>query len=135
MLKKNHLITLKNLLPFRVNNDVEKNNISFELSYLEKEDDIVTDDKKIHNLSIVCVESKRPMPIIEKEVTIEALQAFDKYQKLNPIDIKITDSDVFKELTYISNRRIKYRFIPNTFLFSSSVQQETRGYLFNGNRA
>ena len=65
------------------------------------------------------------MPIIEKEVTIEALQAFDKYQKLNPTDIKITDSEVFKELTYISNRRIKYRFIPNTFLFSSSVQQET----------
>ena len=129
--KKNHLITLKNLLPFRVNTDVEKQNISFELSYLEKEDDIVTDDKKIHNLSIVCVENKRPMPIIEKEVTIEALQAFDKYQKLNPIDIKITDSEVFKELTYISNRRIKYRFIPNTFLFSLSVQQET-GYLFNG---
>ena len=123
--KKNHLITLKNLLPFRVNTDVEKQNISFELSYLEKEDDIVTNDKKIHNLSIVCVESKRPMPIIQKEVTIEALQAFDKYQKLNPIDIKITDSEVFKELTYISNRRIKYRFIPNTFLFSSSVQQET----------
>ena len=123
--KKNHLITLKNLLPFRVNTNVEKENISFELRYLEKEDDIVTNDKKIHNLSIVCVENKRPMPIIEKEVTIEALQAFDKYQKLNPIDIKITDSEVFKELTYISNRRIKYRFIPNTFLFSSSVQQET----------
>ena len=123
--KKNHLITLKNLLPFRVNTDVEKQNISFELSYLEKEDDIVTNDKKIHNLSIVCVENKRPMPIIKKEVTIEALQAFDKYQKLNPIDIKITDSEVFKELTFISNRRIKYRFIPNTFLFSSSVQQET----------
>ena len=123
--KKNHLITLKNLLPFRVNNDVEKQNITFELSYLEKEDDIVTNDKKIHNLSIVCVENKSPMPIIEKEVTIEALQAFDKYQKLNPIDIKITGSEVFKELTYISNRRIKYRFIPNTFLFSSSVQQET----------
>ena len=123
--KKNHLITLKNLLPFRVNNDVEKQNISFELRYLEKEDDIVTNDKKIHNLSIVCVESKRPMPIIEKEVTIEALQAFDKYQKLNPIDIKITDSEVFKELIFKENRRVKYRFIPNTFLFSSSVQQET----------
>ena len=123
--KKNHLITLKNLLPFRVNNNVEKQNISFELRYLEKEDDIVTNDKKIHNLSIVCVESKRPMPIIEKEVTIEALQAFDKYQKLNPIDIKITDSEVFKELIFKENRRVKYRFIPNTFLFSSSVQQET----------
>ena len=123
--KKNHLITLKNLLPFRVNSDVEKQNISFELRYLEKEDDIDTNDNKIHNLSIVCVEKKRPMPIIEKEVTIEALQAFDKYQKLNPIDIKITDSEVFKELIFKENRRIKYRFIPNTFLFSSSVQQET----------
>ena len=123
--KKNHLITLKNLLPFRVLNDVVKENISFELRYLEKEDDIVTDDKKIHNLSIVCVENKRPMPLIEKEVTIEALQAFDKYQKLNPIDIKITDSEVFKELSYFKNRVHKYRFIPNTFLFSSSIQQET----------
>ena len=123
--KKNHLITLKNLLPFRVLNDVVKENISFELSYLEKEDDIVTDDKKIHNLSIVCVEKKRQMPLIEKEVTIEALQAFDKYQKLNPIDIKITDNEVFKELTIVGNRGLKYRFIPNTFLFSSSVQQET----------
>ena len=65
------------------------------------------------------------MPIIEKEVTIEALQAFDKYQKLNPIDIKITDSDVFKELIYKKNQRIKYRFIPNSILFSSSVQEET----------
>ena len=123
--KKNHLITLKNLLPFCVNKDVQKENISFELGYLEKEDDISTTDKKIHNLSIVCIENRKPMPIIEKEVTIEALQAFDKYQKLNPIDIKITDSDVFKELIYKKNQRIKYRFIPNTFLFSSSVQEET----------
>ena len=123
--KKNHLISLKNLLPFRVNKDVQKENLSFELGYLEKEDDISTTDKKIHNLSIVCIENKRPMPIIEKEVTIEALQAFDKYQKLNPIDIKITDSDVFKELIYKKNQRIKYRFIPNSILFSSSVQEET----------
>ena len=75
--KKNNLISLKNLLPFRVNKDVQKENLSFELGYLEKEDDISTTDKKIHNLLIVCIENKRPMPIIE--VTIEALQAFDKY--------------------------------------------------------
>ena len=123
--KKNHLITLKNLLPFRVNKDIQKENLSFELGYLEKEDNIVTNEKKIHNLSIVCIENKKPMPLIEKEVIIEALQSFDQYQKLNPIEIKITDSDVFKELIYKKNQRIKYRFIPNTILFSSSVQEET----------
>ena len=124
--KKNHLITLQNLLPFRVNKDIQKENITFELSYLEKEGEISTTDKKIHNLSIVCIENKKPMPIIEKEVTIEALQSFDQYQKLNPIDIKITDSEVFKELIYKKNQRIKYRFIPNSILFSSSVQEETQ---------
>ena len=39
------------------------------------------------------------MPIIEKEVTIEGLQSFDKYQKLNPLDIKITDSQIYKKNT------------------------------------
>ena len=116
---------MKNLLPFRVNKDIRKENLSFELGYLEKEDNIITSDKKIHNLSIVCIENKKPKPLIEKEVTIEALQSFDQYQKLNPIEIKITDSDVFKELIYKKNQRIKYRFIPNSILFSSSVQEET----------
>ena len=48
--KKNNLITLKNLLPFRVKRDIQKENITFELSYLEKENQIATNDKKIHNL-------------------------------------------------------------------------------------
>ena len=123
--KKSHLISLKNLLPFRVSFDVEKNHIIFELSYLEEKKKFITNDKKIHNLSIICVENEKQMSVVEKELTIEALQAFDKYQKLNPIDIKITDSDLFRELTVVSNRRIKYKFIPNTILLSSSVQQET----------
>ena len=90
--KKNNLITLKNLLPLRVKRDIQKENITFELSYLEKEDQIATNDNKIHNLSIVCIEKSKQMPVVEKEVTIESLQSFDRYQKLNPLDIKITDS-------------------------------------------
>ena len=131
--KKSHLVSLKNLLPFRVSFDVEKNNIIFGLSYLEEKKKIITNDKKIHNLSIICVENEKKMSVVEKEVTIEALQAFDKYQKLNPIDIKITDSDLFRELTVISNRRIMYKFIPNTILLSSSIQQETEVIFFNSN--
>ena len=124
--KKNNLITLQNLLPFRVKRDIIKENISFELSYLENEGEVSTDDKKIHNLSIVCIEKSKPMPIIEKEVTIEGLQSFGQYQKLNPLDIKITDSEIFKKLIFKENKRIKYRFIPNSILFSSSAQEETQ---------
>ena len=124
--KKNNLITLKNLLPFRVKRDIQKENITFELSYLEKEDQIATNDNKIHNLSIVCIEKSKQMPIVEKEVTIEGLQSFDQYQKLNPLDIKITDSEIFKRLLFKENKRIKYRFIPNSILLSSSVQEETQ---------
>ena len=122
--KKNHLITLKNLVPLRVNKDVQKENLSFELGYLEKEDDISTTDKKIHNLSIVCIE-KKSMGFVEKEITIEGLQSFDQYKKLNPIEIKITDPEIYKRLIFKENRRIKYRFIPNNILISSSVQEET----------
>ena len=66
------------------------------------------------------------MAVVEKEVTIEGLQAFEKYQKLNPIDIKVTDNEIFTKLLFKENRRIQYRFIPNSILLSSSVQQETK---------
>ena len=123
--KKSNLITLDNLLPFRVKRNVQKESLILELSYLEKTDQIATNDKKIHNLSIACVENFEKMAVVEKEVTIEGLQAFEQYQKLNPIDIKITDNEIFRKLIFKENRRIKYRFIPNSILFSSSVQEET----------
>ena len=63
--------------------------------------------------------------VIERETTIEGLQKFSQYQKLNPIDVKITDNDVIRKLIFTENRRVKYRFIPNSILFSSSVQKET----------
>ena len=124
--KKNNLITLDNLLPFRIKGTVQKESLTLELSYLEKTDQIATNDKKIHNLSIVCVENLKKMAVIEKGVTIEGLQAFEQYQKLNPIDIKVTDNEIFRKLIFKENRRIKYRFIPNSILFGSSVQEETK---------
>ena len=94
--KKNHLVTLKNLLPFRVKTDIQTEKLSFELAYLEKTDKILTSDKKIHNLSIVRVE-KRNMGFVEKEIIIEGLQSFNKYKKLDPIEIKITDSEIYNK--------------------------------------
>ena len=122
--KKNHLVSLKNLLPFRVKNNIQKERLTFQLAYLEKEDKILTSDQKIHNLSIVCVE-KRNMGFIKKEIIIEALQSFEKFKKLNPIEIKITDPGIYNKLIVKENTRVKYRFIPNNILISSSVQEET----------
>ena len=123
--KKNHLVTLKYLLPFRVKNNIQKEKITFQLAYLEKKDKILTSDQKIHNLSIVCVE-KRNMGFIKKEIIIEALQSFEKFKKLNPIEIKITDPEIYNKLIVKENTRVKYRFIPNNILISSSVQEETK---------
>ena len=92
----------------------------------KKTDQIATSDKEIHNLSIACIENLKQMSVVEKEVPIEGLQAFDNYQKLNPLDIKIIDNEIFKKLIFKENRRIKYRFIPNSILLSSSVQEETQ---------
>ena len=122
--KKNHLVTLKNLLPFHIKNNIQKERLTFQLAYLEKEDKILTSDQKIHNLSIVCVE-KRNMGFIKKEIIIEALQSFEKFKKLNPIEIKITDPEIYNKLIIKENTRAKYRFIPNNILISSSVQEET----------
>ena len=125
--KGSKLITLNNLLQFRTKRTVQKEELIFELAYLEKTDSIATDDQKIHNLSIACVEKlKNKMAVVEKEVTIEGLQKFEKYQKLNPIDIKITDNEVRRRLIFKENRRVKYCFIPDSILFSSSVQTETK---------
>ena len=124
-IKKNHVVSLKNILPFRINEDTKKHKITFSLQNLEGKTPIETTDNKIYNLSILAVEEEKIMPKIEKEITIEALQAFDKYQRLNPIEIQITDSDIFKELTLYKNARVRYRFVPNSILFSSSIQQET----------
>ena len=58
--KKNNLITLNNLLPFRVKRDIQKENLTFELSYLDKADQIATNDKKfiICQLSVLKIQNK-----------------------------------------------------------------------------
>ena len=51
---------------------------------------------------------------IERELLIEAFQNFNKYKKLDPIDIEITDPEVMRKLSVYQNRRIKYCFIANS---------------------
>ena len=122
--KKNHIISLKNSTPFRIKEDNNKHKISFSIKNLQENIPIETEDKKIHNFSILIVEKMKKTKII-KEIVIEALQNFDKYEKLNPIEIKITDNEIFNDLTIFKNSKVKYRFNPISLLFSSSVQEKT----------
>ena len=122
--KKNHIISLKNFIPFRIKQDSKKHKITFSLKNLQENIPLETDDNKIHNFSILVIEEMKKVKI-HKEIVIEALQNFDKYEKLNPIEIRITDNEIFNELTIFKNSKVRYRFQPNSILFSSSVQEKT----------
>ena len=70
------------------------------------------------------VTTKKISLIINDGVKIDGLKNDNNYNKLNPINISIKDS----ELNYIMlryNRRYKYRVVITNLLFSSSVTQGT----------
>ena len=64
------------------------------------------------------------MPNITDEIKIEVLQNFGQYTKINPIRIKINNSEIQNALALYS-KKYNYRFIANNLLFSSSIQQDT----------
>ena len=56
------------------------------------------------------------------EIIMEGLQKFSQYEKINPIEIQITDSQIRSKLLYYS-KKYKYRFLANSLLFSSAVKE------------
>ena len=62
---------------------------------------------------------------IVDEIRIAALQIYNAYEKLNPIEINIRDSEIQWKLSRYGAQRYKYRFIIDSLLISSSVVQDT----------
>ena len=56
---------------------------------------------------------------------IERLQNFQQYLKINPINIRITDTDIQNKLLFYA-RKYKDRFSVNSLFFSSSVHKDTK---------
>ena len=56
-------------------------------------------------------------------VKIGGIQFFDRFDKLNPVEVRITISEVSTFLSRFT--RNKYRFIVNNLLFSSSLKKDT----------
>ena len=61
---------------------------------------------------------------IKDEFKIEGFQNFEKYFKINPVSIQITDPEIQNSLLFYAGK-YKYRFIANSLLFSSSLQKDT----------
>ena len=62
---------------------------------------------------------------IVDEIRIAVLQIYNAYEKLNPIEINIRDSEIQWKLSRYGAQRYKYRFIIDSLLISSSVVQDT----------
>ena len=56
-------------------------------------------------------------------VKIGGIQFFDTFDKLNPVEVRITISEVSTFLSRFT--RNKYRFIVNNLLFSSELKKDT----------
>ena len=61
---------------------------------------------------------------IKDEFLIEGLQNFEQYNKINPISIRIIDTNLRTKLLFYS-KKCKYRFIANSLLFSSAIKEDT----------
>ena len=67
------------------------------------------------------------------EFKIEGFQNLQQYLKINPINIQINDLQIQNKLLFYVNK-YKYRFIVNSLLFSSSIQEDTNPIFIATNR-
>ena len=118
-----HMITPPKSLKFKVQNKEYKENIVIQLERITKKESIKVKDNKITNFLILATREKKKVgnkrPMLHKvidQVKIGALQNFDTYDNLNPVDIIIRDSEVNSFLARC--RRYKYRFVIDNLLFS-----------------
>ena len=59
---------------------------------------------------------------IKDEFKIEGFLNFEKYFKINPVSIQITDHEIQNSSLFYAGK-YRYRFIANSLLFSSSLQK------------
>ena len=108
---------------FKINHNIKKEFITLQLEDILTPKKIETEDSKITNISILSIAESKMQ--IKDEFIIEALQKFDQYNKINPISVQIIDPDIQNKLLSYSEK-YKYIFIANSFLFSSSIEEDTK---------
>ena len=99
-IKSTHMVTPKISLKFNVPKEEYKENVVIQLERITSENSINVKDDKVTNFSILAtrqqsrVGNKRTMPYETIDhVKIGGLQNFDRYDKLNPVEISVRDSE------------------------------------------
>ena len=124
------LVNSTNRLKFNVLNNDQRDHLLFQLEDILSTYQIKTADSKISNFSILA-SGKMNHKIIDK-ILIEGFQNFAQYDKINPVNIRITDPEIRSRL-YFYSKRYKYRFIINSLLFSSAVQGDIKAIFITTN--
>ena len=113
-----HLISSKNRLKFNVLHNDQREYITLQLEDILTPTKIQTTDSQIYNLSMI---TKGKNYKIIDQIIIEGFQNFAQYEKINPVDIRLTDAELHSKLLYYS-KKYKYRFLANNLLFSSAIE-------------
>ena len=106
--------------------------IVLQLEDIRKPGKVETKDAKVTNFSILSTKPKRKVGSkgkisyqIVDEIRIVGLQNYNIYEKLNPIEINVRNTEIQGKLSTYGNQRYKHRFTINRLLISSSVVQDT----------
>ena len=83
------LVNSKNRLKFKVIKDIQKEFLILQLKDFLTPKKVETTDPKMKNFSILRSETKN-IRVID-EIKIEGLRNFEQYEKINPINIHISD--------------------------------------------
>ena len=130
-IKTTDLIRPEYSLKFRVVHNKYMDHIVLHLEDIRKPGKIETKDVKVTNFSILSTKPKRKVSSKGKmsyqiidEIRFAGLQNYSVYEKLNPIEINIRDSEIQGKLSRYRTQRYKYHFIIDSLLISSSVLQD-----------
>ena len=86
-----HLISSKNRLKFNVLHNDQREYITLQLEDILTPTKIQTTDSQIYNLSMI---TKGKNYKIIDQIIIEGFQNFAQYEKINPVDIRLTDLEL-----------------------------------------
>ena len=126
--KKLDLINSSNNLKFEVKKDTYKTSISFELGKVHEKMSYTVVIDNVFNFDLL--RSKKNKTIGEKQEMLEIVDAIkilglqvETENYLNPINISLNINNVIQQLTKYNKYR--YRFVLESFLFSSNFENET----------
>ena len=127
---KSLLITSGTKLKFDLKENQLTENFNFNLSHTNASSKILFKKNEIHNLLIVATEKltrigqKRKMVEVIDTIIVKALQSYDKYSTLNPLDINLNSNYLNKIIHDYKGFVFEIRLI--NVLFSANIQNETQ---------